>query len=240
MRHWKPSPPPMLNQSLVRMPARFTVRDGPSTDAVVLRAAADVVERPRVVGRDPVELRQRQVGELPPGLHAVVGLVQRRRRCRSACGGDRSDPTRPRDGRRARRSAAPSARSCRRPRCARCWSRSNRSSPGSRDRRRSRCSSRDRRRGSSRRWRRRGRLGRPCSAFRAAAGGGVGAGAAAPMGPQAAGGAVFAPEIAAASALVDAPADTRPARARIVRAEESALRRAARSPARRRCSGSSD
>ncbi len=43
--------------------------------AVVLGAAADVVERPGVVGVDPVVLRQRQVGEVPPRLHAVVGLV---------------------------------------------------------------------------------------------------------------------------------------------------------------------
>src|SRR3954468_9921129 len=44
--------------------------------SVVLRAAAHVVERPRVVERDPIELRQRQVRELPPRLHVVVGLVQ--------------------------------------------------------------------------------------------------------------------------------------------------------------------
>src|SRR5260370_2447 len=42
---------------------------------VILRAAAHLVERPRLVRRDPVELRERQVGEVPPRLHAVVGLV---------------------------------------------------------------------------------------------------------------------------------------------------------------------
>ena len=48
----------------------------PADGAVVLRAAADVVERLRVVGGDAVVLRQRQVGEVPPRLHAVVGLVE--------------------------------------------------------------------------------------------------------------------------------------------------------------------
>ena len=49
---------------------------GPADGAVVLGAAADVVERLRVVGGDTVVLRQRQVGEVPPRLHAVVGLVE--------------------------------------------------------------------------------------------------------------------------------------------------------------------
>jgi hypothetical protein len=31
-RPWNPSPPPTEIQSLVRMPARFTVRDGPQMD----------------------------------------------------------------------------------------------------------------------------------------------------------------------------------------------------------------
>ena len=43
---------------------------------VVLRAAADVVERLRVVDRHAVELRDRQVREEPPRLPFVVGLVE--------------------------------------------------------------------------------------------------------------------------------------------------------------------
>src|SRR5207237_10013665 len=49
---------------------------GSADRAVVLRAAADVIEGARVVGRDPVELRQRQIGEVPPRLHAVIRFVQ--------------------------------------------------------------------------------------------------------------------------------------------------------------------
>src|SRR5262249_42383058 len=44
--------------------------------SVVLGAAADVVEGQRVVGRDAVELRQRQVGEVVERLHAVPRLVE--------------------------------------------------------------------------------------------------------------------------------------------------------------------
>ena len=48
-----------------------------STDgAVVLCSTADGVERPRIVHVHPVELRQRHVGEVPPGLHSVVGFVE--------------------------------------------------------------------------------------------------------------------------------------------------------------------
>ena len=72
--------------------------DGP----VVLRAAADVVERLRVVGRDPVELRQRQVGEVPPGLHAVVGLVESAVVAEEHVVTCRSDRTRSRGDRRER------------------------------------------------------------------------------------------------------------------------------------------
>ena len=43
---------------------------------VVLRAAADVVERLRVVDRNTVVLRHGQVGEKPERLTVVVGLVQ--------------------------------------------------------------------------------------------------------------------------------------------------------------------
>src|SRR3954452_13415231 len=44
--------------------------------SIVLRAATNVVERPRIVERDPIELRQRQVRELPPRLHVVVGFIE--------------------------------------------------------------------------------------------------------------------------------------------------------------------
>jgi hypothetical protein len=50
---------------------------GSSGDApVVLCAAAHVVKGAGVVGGDAVELRERQVGEMPPRLHAVVGFVE--------------------------------------------------------------------------------------------------------------------------------------------------------------------
>jgi hypothetical protein len=32
LRVWNPSPPPTMNQSLVRIPQRLTVRDGPHID----------------------------------------------------------------------------------------------------------------------------------------------------------------------------------------------------------------
>ena len=48
----------------------------PAYRSVVLRAAANVVERPRVVRGHAIELRERQVGEVPPRLHAIVGLVE--------------------------------------------------------------------------------------------------------------------------------------------------------------------
>ena len=48
----------------------------PADRSVVLRAAANVVERPRVVRGHAIELRERQVGEVPPRLHAIVGLVE--------------------------------------------------------------------------------------------------------------------------------------------------------------------
>ena len=118
--------------------------------SVVLRAAADVVERPRVVGRDPVELRQRQVGELPPCLHVVVGLVE------TAVVADQHVPVIGRiphhfvviDVHRVQLQRPPglaavlAARDVGPGRVDR--------SRGSRDRRKSRCSSRGRRRGSSR------------------------------------------------------------------------------------------
>ena len=76
LRVWKPSPPATMNQSLVRTPHRFVERDGPAERPVVLRAAADVVERLRVVHRHAVELRNRQVGEEPPRRAFVVRFVQ--------------------------------------------------------------------------------------------------------------------------------------------------------------------
>ena len=190
--------------------------------AVVLHAAADVVERPRVVDRDPVELRQRQVGELPPGLHVVVGLVE------PAVVADHHVAVIARvpddfvviDVHAAQLQRPPglaavlAARDVGPRRVDR--------SPGSRGRRRSRCSSRGRRRGSSRRSaRRRVPVRRPLGAF-ARRGRAVDV-VAAPIGPHAAGGAVFAPAEPAASPFVDRPPDPRPGRAGVVRAEEPAL-----------------
>ena len=43
---------------------------------VVLRAAADVIERLRIVGRHAIELRQRQIREVPERLQAVPRLVE--------------------------------------------------------------------------------------------------------------------------------------------------------------------
>ena len=75
-RDWKPSPPPVFIQSLVRMPTRLSVRDGTPCDAVVLRAAIDVVEGQGIVHRDAVELRDRNVVEVAPGAAVVVGFVE--------------------------------------------------------------------------------------------------------------------------------------------------------------------
>ena len=122
----------------------------PADRAVVLGPAADVVERLRVVGGDPIVLRQRQVGEVPPRLHAVVGLVE------TAVVGE-DDVILVRriehdvvviDVHAGHRDLCPG----RRRRCRdRRWSAATRWSPGRDRRRRSRCSSRDRRRGNSRR-----------------------------------------------------------------------------------------
>ena len=98
---------------------------------VVLRAAADVVERPRVVGRHAVELRQRQVGEVPPRLHAVVGLVEAAVVADDdVVGVDRVEHDLVViDVHAGHRHDAP--RSCRRPCCGRSWSAATRSFPGS-------------------------------------------------------------------------------------------------------------
>ena len=48
----------------------------PALRLVVLRAAAHVVERQRVVDRDAIELRDRQVVEVPPRLAFVPRLVR--------------------------------------------------------------------------------------------------------------------------------------------------------------------
>ena len=76
LRDWKPSPPLTMYQSLVRTPSRLSDARRPAEREVVLRAAADVVERLRVVDRDAVELRDRQVREEAPGLAFVVRLVE--------------------------------------------------------------------------------------------------------------------------------------------------------------------
>ena len=138
-------------QSLVRMPARpLSVRDGPQIGTVVLHAAADVVERLRVVGADAIELRQRQVGEVPPRLHPVVGLAYSPPSLPMRSGSCPSDRRRSRDDRRGRPSAPPTT-SGRRRCCATSASAATRSSRDRVRRRRSRCSSQDRRRGSSHR-----------------------------------------------------------------------------------------
>ena len=91
LRVWNPSPPPTTYQSLVRMPQRVQRARRAAVRPVVLRAAADVVERLRVVDRHAVVLRhrdaRRRTGTSPPRRRSRRG----RRRCRSGCDSDRSD-----------------------------------------------------------------------------------------------------------------------------------------------------
>ena len=75
-RDWKPSPPPVTSQSLVRMPTRFRVPRGNALRAVVLGAAIDMVERQGVVDGDAVELGDGDVVEVTPGFAVVIGLVE--------------------------------------------------------------------------------------------------------------------------------------------------------------------
>ena len=57
------------------MPEALRVRDGPPKLKVVLRAAVNVVERLRVVGRDVIELRDWQVLFEIPVRAAIVTLI---------------------------------------------------------------------------------------------------------------------------------------------------------------------
>ena len=113
--------------------------------AVVLRSAADVVERHHVVHRDAVELRDRQVREVPPRAAFVPDLVETAVVAEHDVRCGRWGSARSRDDRRARRASGTCATSGRR----RCSIRASCSSPrrcrGGSDRRRTRCSSPGRR-----------------------------------------------------------------------------------------------
>ena len=75
-RDWYPSPPPVFIQSLVRMPAAIHGARRNALRAVVLRAAVDVVKRQPVVHRHAIELRHRNIVEVPPGAAVVVAFVE--------------------------------------------------------------------------------------------------------------------------------------------------------------------
>ncbi len=75
-RATKPSPPVTMNQSLLVAPCGPARSRRPAERAVVLRAAVDVVDRRGVVDVDVVELRHREVGEVPPQPPAIPALVQ--------------------------------------------------------------------------------------------------------------------------------------------------------------------
>ena len=87
IRATKPSPPVTMNQSLFVGALGAARPRRTSQGAVVLRAAVDVVDRRGVVDLHVVELRHREVGEVPPQAAAIPALVQSAVACPR--GGDR-------------------------------------------------------------------------------------------------------------------------------------------------------